>query len=112
MTKTPPKTGAIHYIRAWREERGLTQDEMAERMAVFMEKPKFDRAQLSRIERGKVSLTDKTLLASADALGVELSTLFMRPDAYNINVSLINLAKSVTPEQLASAISLVKSLNR
>lgn len=66
------------YIRAWREHRGLTLEQLAERI----EKTP---SHLSMLERGLRAYAQDTLEAIADALQTDVASLLMRnpadPDA-------------------------------
>lgn len=60
------------YLREWRTHRGLTQEQVLDRLAVF-EDDKIPRtaASLSRIERGEQIYTQRILEALADVYKVE-----------------------------------------
>lgn len=60
-----------HFIRQWREYRGLTQDQLAERLDT-------SKASISRIENFKQPYTQDLLEALADALMCEPADLIMR----------------------------------
>lgn len=60
-----------HFIREWREFRGLTQDQLAERLDM-------SKASLSRIETYKQPYTQDFLEACADALLTEPASLLIR----------------------------------
>lgn len=59
------------YIKAWRKHRGLTQEQLAERVGV-------DRSYVNKIENGKKRYDQPFLEAAADALGCEPADLIMR----------------------------------
>lgn len=59
-----------HKIREIRIEKGMTQEELAERSGV-------SRVSISLIENGKITnVSSNTLRALADALGVSLDAIF------------------------------------
>ena len=58
-----------HFLKAWREHRGMTQAQLAERV-------NLDRSDLSRIERGQVQCRQPTLEALARALGCRPGDIF------------------------------------
>jgi len=58
----------VNPIKAWREYRGLTQDELAARSSI-------SKAYLCQIETGKRAGTIKTLRAIAAALGITVDDL-------------------------------------
>jgi transcriptional regulator with XRE-family HTH domain len=59
------------FIRHWREHRGLTLEQLAERVGTT-------HASLSRIERGKQPYTQPLLEAVAEALQTDVASLLMR----------------------------------
>jgi len=60
-----------HFIREWRDFRGLTQEELAEMLDTT-------KASISRIEALKQGYTQDFLEACADALGTHVSVLLSR----------------------------------
>lgn len=60
------------YLKEHREDAGLTQDQLAERMGTT-------KATISRIERGKRDYTGGFLEAAAEALGKADASVFYRP---------------------------------
>jgi len=66
-----PKHRRRHFIRAWREYRGLTQEQLADRIGTT-------KANVSRIENLKQGYTQGILEACADALSTDPASLIMR----------------------------------
>ena len=66
-----PKNRRRHFIRAWREHRGLTQEQLADRLATT-------KATISRIENLRQGFTQDVLEACADALRTDPASLIMR----------------------------------
>ena len=60
-----------HYIREWRKHRGLTQDQLAERIGIA-------RSYLTKIETGKRRYDQPLLEAAAYALRCEPGDLITR----------------------------------
>jgi transcriptional regulator with XRE-family HTH domain len=60
-----------HFIKEWRKSRGLTQEQLAERIGVAV-------STISQLETGKQGYSQPTLEAIADALGCEPADLLMR----------------------------------
>src|ERR1700720_909012 len=60
-----------HYIREWRKHRGLTQEQLAERIGIA-------RSYLTKIERGDRRYDQPFLEAAADALRCDPGDLIMR----------------------------------
>lgn len=69
-----PKQRRRHFIKEWREYRGLTQDQLAERLVM-------SKASLSRIENYLQPYTQDFLEACAAALLTEPASLIMRNPA-------------------------------
>lgn len=69
--KKPHRPLGRHYIREWRDHKGLTQDQLAERVGL-------SRTQISRIENHRQGYSQELLEAVADAIGVSAATLIMR----------------------------------
>lgn len=59
------------FIKKWRKHRGLTQEQLAERLGLTQ-------ATIARIERGEISYTQPVLEAMAEALRCEPADLIMR----------------------------------
>ena len=60
-----------HYIKEWRKHRGLTQEQLAERIGIA-------RSYLTKIERGTRRYDQPFLEAAADALRCEPGDIIMR----------------------------------
>lgn len=73
-----PKRRRRHFIREWREHRGLTQEQLADRLDTT-------KANISRVESLKQGYTQDFLEACAEALQTDAASLLMRnpgdPDA-------------------------------
>lgn len=72
----PPRIGdperrSQHFIKEWREFRGLSQEELAERID-------STKTSISRIESLETGYTQDTLEAIADALGTHPANLLTR----------------------------------
>lgn len=60
-----------HFLREWRKHRGLTQEQLAERVG-------YDRTYVSKIEKGTKRYDQPFLEAAADALGCDPADIIMR----------------------------------
>jgi transcriptional regulator with XRE-family HTH domain len=67
MLKQKPR----HFIREWRKHRGLTQEQLAERIGI-------GRSYLTKIERGDRRWDQPFLEAAADALRCEPQDILVR----------------------------------
>jgi len=63
-----------HFIREWRQHRGLNQEQFADRLGI-------ERSYVSKIETGKRRYDQFFLEAAADALGVTPADLLTRDPA-------------------------------
>lgn len=66
-----PKRRRKTFIRAWREARNLTQEQLADRLLTT-------KANISRVETGTQGYTQDFLEACAEALGTDVASLLMR----------------------------------
>ena len=67
----PRKSRSAHFIAAWREHRGLTQEQLAGRVGM-------SRENLSKIEAGKVPYRQDFLESCAEALSCSKGDLIER----------------------------------
>lgn len=97
MPKKPGQPG--HYIRQWRKHRGLTLEQLAERIGMTHQ-------NLGKIERGKVAYTQPLLENLADALRCEPADLIVRdPSAPE---GLWSIYDQLTPVQREQGMDLLK----
>jgi transcriptional regulator with XRE-family HTH domain len=66
-----PMSKRGHHIKEWRKHRGLTQDQLADRIGI-------NRAYLSKIESGKRRYDQPFLEAAAEVLNCEPADLIIR----------------------------------
>lgn len=84
-----PRQRRRTFIREWREYRGLTQEQLGERLET-------SGGSVSRIESGQQPYTQDTLEAIAEALQTDAASLLMRnPDDPDAIWSLWDRAKKV-----------------
>lgn len=92
----PRKVRRRTFIRAWREYRNLTQDQLAERVGI-------SKPQLSRIENGLQPYSQDLLEALAEHLQTDPASLLMRdPDDEDAIWSLWDSAKPGVRAQIAA----------
>lgn len=90
-----------HFIREWRKHRGLSMEELAERV-------ELTHGAISQLERGIVNYTQPTLEALAEALGCEPADLIMRNPLDD--EAPWTIWDSLKPVQQKQAIRLMKAL--
>ena len=71
------------FIKQWREHRGLTQQQLAERVTEYLQehgfrKKPYSHASIGRIENGKMAYTQPVLEALAHGLQIDAASLLMR----------------------------------
>lgn len=92
-----------HYIKQWRKHRGLTQEQLAERIGI-------DKGYLSKIENGKRRYDQPFLEAAATVLQCEPADLIIRDpsDAEGI----WSLWDTLRPVERAQLVEIGKTLKR
>src|SRR5215470_14713063 len=89
------------FIREWRKHRGLTLEQMADRLDMTS-------SHLSMLERGQRGYTQETLEAVAEALQTDVASLLMRdPDDPEAIWSIWDHAK---PAQRKQIVEIAKTL--
>lgn|SRR5690606_17347145 len=95
-----------HFIREWRKYRGLTQQQLADRVDVAV-------STISQLENGKQGYSQALLEGLAEALSCEpWDLLHNDPNKEGDVVDLTRLLKDASPEKKAEAIGFVKGLLR
>lgn len=99
IKKPKPHLGQ-HYIKAWREFRGLTQEQLGSRVDL-------SRTQLSRIENFEQPYSQPLLEALAHALMCEPADLIMR-DPNSEVWSIMDTLRSVKPEDMPKVMEILE----
>jgi transcriptional regulator with XRE-family HTH domain len=95
------------YIRAWREKRGHTQDDMIGRLEAIG--TKLTAASLSRIERGIQPYSQDVLEAIAEALNVTAADLIENnPDVPEAEI--VDLVRRLDERDRRQAESVLKAM--
>lgn len=98
-----PMTTHGHFIKEWRLHRGLTQDQLAERIGL-------NRAYISKIESGKRRYDQPFLEAAADALQCDIPDLLVRdpsdPDG------IWSIWDQLKPVERAQVVEIAKTIRR
>lgn len=106
QVKQRPRQRIRQYVKEWRQYRGLTQDQLAERIDK-------SRGLVAQIESGLTDLTGDTLHALAFALRCEPSDLLrINPLKEGAVVDISDLLRGATPEQQSEALGYVRGLVR
>jgi transcriptional regulator with XRE-family HTH domain len=99
----PRPTYRKTFIRQWREAKGLTQEQLAERMDISV-------PLLSQIENGKRPYSQGTLEAAADALGTDPGSLVMRDPSKE--EALWSILDGLKPAERKRAVTILDALKR
>lgn len=96
-----PKQYRRTFVREWRKHRGLTLEQLADRMDMVP-------SHMSMLERGLRGYTQETLEALADALQTDAASLLMRnPDEGD---SIWSVWEQAKPGQRRQIIEVAKTL--
>lgn len=100
----PSRQRSRHYVKQWRLLRGLTQEQVADRIG--MSAPNY-----GRIENGKVPYDQDFLEATAYALRCEPADLISRdPNAEGEIVDLLAIVRDASPDQRKQIEAVVRAL--
>lgn len=106
----PPKHRPT-FLRAWREHRGFTQEELAGRIEAVSGRS-LSPGMISRLENGRVAYTQPLLEVLAEALGCQPADLLMRdPSRPDAPWELADTLRRMTPEEQQRAAAVVRALH-
>ena len=94
-----PRKPLRFYVGEWRKRRGLTQQQLADRLGRA-------KSTISQLENGKMDMSGHYMSALADALDIDPEDLHHHPDRPSVDA----LLKSASPEQFQAALRVVKAL--
>jgi transcriptional regulator with XRE-family HTH domain len=99
IARIGPKRPRRQYLRQWRELRGLTQEQVAERLDT-------SKGQVSRWESGGRGMSAGVIEALEEALQLEPGDIFRDPAQPSVD----ELLRNATPEQRQQVLSVVAAL--
>ena len=99
VTRIGPRNATRLFLREWRLERGLTQQQLADRVGT-------SKGQVSNWEQAKRGLRQDVQAALAHALSISINDLYRDP----AQPSADELLRDATPELRNQAIELIKTL--
>jgi transcriptional regulator with XRE-family HTH domain len=99
VARIGPRRPFRHYLREWREHRGLTQQQLADRLDTGKD-------QISRWESGKRGMGAEVIAALSEALQLDPGDLVRDPKIPSAD----ELLRNATPEQRSLAIDLVQRI--
>lgn len=94
-----PKRPARVFIAEWREDRGLTQKQLGERLGV-------SDVTVSRWETGERKADKDVLAAICEALGIPLAAIFRHPDTPSADELLADQPPEVVNKAIAAIMRL------
>ena len=102
----PKPKAARHFVREWRKYRGLTQEQLAERIEATA-------GAISQLENGQINYTQPTLEALAFALSCTTGDLLSRdPFIDDAVADLQSILNAATADDRAKAIRVVREILR
>lgn len=99
VTRIGPKRPRRQYLQQWRDSRGLTQEQLADRLDTGKD-------QISRWESGKRGMSAGVIAALEEALQLEPGDIFRDPAQPSVD----ELLRNATPEQRRQALSVIEAL--
>lgn len=99
VTRIGPKQPRRSYLAKWREKKGLTQEQLADRIGTY-------KGQISNWESGRRSISAHVQAALAEALGIDPGDLWRDPDRPSAD----ELLRGVPPEVHTQAIEMIRIL--
>jgi transcriptional regulator with XRE-family HTH domain len=90
-----------HYIKQWRKHRGLTQEQLAERIGIA-------RSYLTKIERGARRYDQPFLEAAAEALRCAPADLIMRDPTEP--ESIWSIWEQLSPPERVQAMAVIRAI--
>lgn len=104
VARIGPKRPRMVYLAEWRESRGLTQKQLADRLGVTD-------MTVSRWERKTALLNTNVLAAVSEALGIEPQDLYRHPDQPSADALLRGQPAKVQETAIARVIDLIRKAN-
>lgn len=99
IARIGPRRPRRHFLQQWRKSRGLTQEQLAERLDT-------SKGQISNYESGKRGMSAGVIEALEEALQLEPGDLFRDPEQPSADA----LLRNATPEQRQQALSVIAAL--
>lgn len=100
-----------HYLRAWRNYRGLSLRDLANRMEAEPGVPLMSHANIGRVEKGEQPYTQELLEAAAVALDTSVTDLLtVDPNIEDAVAQLNALLRTADNPQKQMALDLVRAM--
>lgn len=98
VTRIGPTKPLRHFLKEWRIKKGLTQQQLADRLPVGDDGKPTGKDQISRWERSQRGMTMDVQAALAEALDIEPGSLFHDPERPSIDDLLRNAPPEIRAE--------------
>lgn len=110
VTRITPRKPVKQFLKEWRLSRGLTQQQLADRLPVGEDGRPAGKDLISRWERGERDMTMKVQVALAEALGLggNPGKLFQDPSLQSID----DLVSRTAPERRHEIFAAVEDMLR
>lgn len=101
VARIGPRRAKRVYLVEWRESRGLTQEQLADRLGVAS-------MTVSRWETGRAQVTTNVLAAIAEVYGAESEDFYRHPDTPSADA----LLRGQSTEIRNQAISIIRAIRK
>jgi transcriptional regulator with XRE-family HTH domain len=107
VTRIGPKKPFRHFLKEWREKRGLTQQQLADRLPIGEDGRPTGKDQISRWETGKRGMTMEVQVALSEALDLDSpGDLFRDPNMPSAD----DLLRKANPEQRQRIFAVIETM--
>jgi transcriptional regulator with XRE-family HTH domain len=106
VTRIGPSRPIRHFLVEWRKARGLTQQQLADRLPSGDDDKQTGKDQVSRWERSQRGMTMEVQAALAEALDINPGDLFRDPATPSAD----ELLRNATPEVRRQAFMVIEAL--
>lgn len=107
--RTPPRR---HFLKEWREEKGYTQTQLADRISALAEKAGLKHDRISKWENHSVGIKEKLIYIIAEALEIETDWLFRHPDDVLRDQAILQLVGDRSPEAIRAILDIAERIKR
>lgn len=106
VTRIGPRQPVRHFLREWRLRKGLTQQQLADRIPTGEDGKPTGKDQISRWEKYQRGMTMDVQAALAEALGIEPFRLFQDPDMPSAD----ELLRNASPEKRKQIFAVIETM--
>lgn len=107
VTRIGPSKPFKHFLKEWRETKGLTQQQLADRLPIGEDGKATGKDQISRWETGKRGMTMEVQMALAEALNLDSpGDLFRDPNMPSAD----DLLRRANPEQRVRILAVIETM--